>query len=220
MMAGSHVALGAAAWIAAAPQFGLPALAPASIGLAVLGALLPDVDHPKSWVGRRLRPLSSLIGATFGHRGVTHSLLAVAAFCVLLLRDAGLPRGIVAPLAVGYLSHLAADLLTPGGLRLAWPFRGTYALPLCRTGSVMEPLVVAGILLWVGAGLLDRPAVGEAVRSLGLCRVLPAAAAPCRPETVACPCAARPRARAPARPGPVADHAAPRRPREAPARGA
>ena len=37
MMAGSHIALGAAAWLVAAPKFGLPAVDAASLGLAVLG---------------------------------------------------------------------------------------------------------------------------------------------------------------------------------------
>ncbi len=149
MMAGSHVALGAAAWCVAAPHLGLPAMHPVSLGLAVVGSLLPDIDHPKSWVGRRLRPLSACIGAVLGHRGATHSLLA-AAGCALLLFHDGTPRAHVAPLVVGYLSHLAGDLLTPRGLRLAWPLKGTWALPLCRSGSPLEPAVVLALLCWAG----------------------------------------------------------------------
>jgi len=133
MMAGSHVALGVAAWLVAAPHLGLSATAPACLGLALAGALLPDIDHPKSWIGKRLRPLSSVVASAFGHRGVTHSALALVACTWCLLRT-GAPHWIVTPLAVGYLSHLAADLLTSGGLRLAWPLRRTWALPLCKTG--------------------------------------------------------------------------------------
>ncbi|VEB43121.1 Inner membrane protein ydjM [Chromobacterium violaceum] len=44
-------------------------------GLA--GSLLPDIDHPKSWLGRRIPFLSRPISYLFGHRGITHSLLAV-----------------------------------------------------------------------------------------------------------------------------------------------
>lgn len=146
MMAGSHVALGAAAWVCLAPRFGLPGLEPLALGLAVAGALLPDIDHPQSWLGRRLRPLSGFLAAVLGHRGATHSLLAVAACCWLLVRLGSSSR-IAAPLLVGYLSHLAADLLTPRGLRLAWPFRGTWGVPLCRAGSAAEPALVAAALL-------------------------------------------------------------------------
>jgi inner membrane protein len=147
MMAGSHIALGAAAWFVAGPRLGLPALDPAMLGLAVTGALLPDIDHPKSWVGRRLKPLSLVLATLLGHRGITHSLLAVIG-CATLLLWQQVPLGIAAPLVVGYLSHLAADLLTPGGLRLAWPLKRSFSFPLCRTGSPFEPLVVAVALSW------------------------------------------------------------------------
>ena len=164
MMAGSHMALGVAAWLVAAPHLGLPAASPSCLGLTLLGSLLPDIDHPKSWLGRRVRPVSSGIAAVLGHRGVTHSALAAAA-CAWGLHDA--PRWIAAPLAVGYLSHLAADLLTPRGLRLAWPLRTTWAFPLCKTGSPFEPLIVALVLFWAGSGTLVPPLLQEVWRQSG-----------------------------------------------------
>jgi inner membrane protein len=152
MMAKSHVVVGIATWIAAAPLLHLPAFDPAYLGLAVAGSLLPDVDHPKSRVGRLARPVSTAIASVLGHRGITHSAFAVFWFVVLLLH-AGYQRGAVSALAVGYLSHLGADMLTPQGLRLAWPLRGTWGLPLCRTGSRMEAAVVlalvCGVAWWV-----------------------------------------------------------------------
>ena len=160
MMAGSHIALGAAAWLVAAPHLGLPAAAPACLGLAILGSLLPDIDHPKPWLGKRLRPLSSTIASALGHRGVTHSALALAG-CAWGLMYGGAPRWVVDPLAVGYISHLAADILTPAGLRLAWPLRRTWALPLCKSGSPFEPLVVALLLYWAGSGTLVPPLLRE-----------------------------------------------------------
>ena len=165
MMAGSHVALGVAAWLVAAPHLGLPAAAPSCLGLALLGSLLPDIDHPKSWLGRRVRPVSSGIAAVLGHRGVTHSAIAALA-CAWGLHG-GAPKWIAAPLTVGYLSHLAADLLTPRGLRLAWPLRTTWAFPLCRTGSPFEPLIVALVLFWAGSGTLVPPLLQEAWRQSG-----------------------------------------------------
>jgi inner membrane protein len=171
MMAGSHIALGAAAWFAAAPRLGLPALEPVSLGLAVFGALLPDIDHPKSWVGKRVWPVSVLCARLFGHRGMTHSLIAVAG-CAALLLDGRVPRSIAAPLVVGYLSHLVADLLTPGGLRLAWPMKGVWSLPLCRTGSAFEPLVVALMLSWAWGSTRESFDPKASLRAAGICRVL------------------------------------------------
>jgi inner membrane protein len=145
MMARSHVIIGIATWVAAAPLLHLRALDPMYLGLAVGGSLLPDIDHPKSWVGRRTRPVSTAIASALGHRGITHSLIAVIGLTLLLLY-AGYRRDGVSALAVGYLSHLAADMLTPGGLRLAWPFRGTWSVPLCRTDSRMESGVVVAVM--------------------------------------------------------------------------
>jgi inner membrane protein len=153
MMAGSHVVVGAAAWAWAAPHLGLPSLDPASLALAVGGALLPDIDHPHSWVGRRVRLISRPLAATVGHRGFTHSLLAVFV-CFLALRWHGLSRAVVDPVVVGYLSHLGADLLTSSGLRLAWPLPRRYAIPLCTTGSPAEPVIVMGLVIWVGVTVL------------------------------------------------------------------
>ena len=146
MMAGSHVVLSVAAWMVVAPHLGLPAASPASLAVAVAGGLLPDIDHPNSWVGRRVRPVSSMLAALFGHRGMTHSALAVVGCLWLALHGLG-PRWAAVPLAIGYASHLAGDLLTARGLRLAWPLRGTWALPLCRTGSSVEFVVVTLLFL-------------------------------------------------------------------------
>jgi len=148
MMAGSHVAVGLAAWVWVAPHVGLAPFDPAALVLTAGGALLPDIDHPRSWVGRRIPLLSRPLARIFGHRGFTHSLLAVAAG-VLALRTHGVLWDQACPLAVGYLSHLAADLVTPAGLRLAWPLRPTYALPLCRTGSWLEWVWVAALVVTV-----------------------------------------------------------------------
>lgn len=141
MMARSHVLVGLASWVAASPLLHLPTLDPVYLGLAVFGALLPDIDHPNSWVGRRSRPLSTAIAALLGHRGLTHSAIAVVGL-VALLAHVGTRRGTIWALVIGYLSHLAADMLTPQGLRLAWPLRRTWGLPVCRTGSPAEPIIV------------------------------------------------------------------------------
>ena len=157
MMAGSHVVVGIAAWVWAAPHLGLAAFDVVPLAMAIGGSLLPDIDHPHSWVGRRVRLISRPLAATIGHRGFTHSILAVIA-CGLLLRWQGLGRGIVDPLIVGYLSHLAADFLTSSGLRLAWPLRRRYAIPLCKTGSLAESLIVVAFAIWVGAAAMGmRP---------------------------------------------------------------
>ncbi|CAH2604313.1 Metal-dependent hydrolase [Rhodovastum atsumiense] len=178
-MVGSHVALGAASWLVVAPHLGQPAVGLVPLGLAVIGALLPDIDHPKSWVGQRARPLSTVCAMLLGHRGITHSLFAVAV-CTWLLVEHGFSEATVAPLVVGYLSHLGGDLLTPRGLRLAWPLKGTWALPICRTGSASEPLVVMVALCCAIVATVGLDRVQATVRATGLCRLVPDLPAICQ----------------------------------------
>lgn len=149
MMAKSHAVIGLASWMIAAPSFHLLPWSPVALAMAAAGSLLPDIDHPASWVGRRTRPLSTLISSLFGHRGITHSAMAVVALSALLAHH-GYSRSITGAFAVGYLSHLAADMLTPRGLRLAWPLRRTWGVPVCRTGSPAEALIVASLCLLAG----------------------------------------------------------------------
>lgn len=151
MMAMSHVVIGSAAWgvVVAA---GAGSHDPRGFALAALGSLLPDIDHPQSWVGRKLPFLSHPIAALCGHRGVTHSLLAIS---VALLVMASQPGWMANALALGYLSHLAADSLTPSGVPLLWPVKKRFGIGLCTTGGPMETLivaVVAGASAYLGLG--------------------------------------------------------------------
>lgn len=144
MMAGSHIAVGAALWAVTARAAGLEAAEPQALGAAALGALLPDIDHPQSWAGRKMRVVSIPLSMLVGHRGVTHSALAILG-CLALLAVMGV-GWLAAPVVVGYLSHLLADSLTPSGVPLLWPNKRRFSLNLCRTGSVVEIALVAAIV--------------------------------------------------------------------------
>lgn len=145
MMAASHVAVGAALWAVVAKLGGGNPADPQALAAAALGSLLPDIDHPGSWAGRKLKIISVPLSAVVGHRGVTHSALAVLG-CLAALMGMGLGWG-AAPIAIGYLSHLMADSLTPSGVPFLWPSRRRFTLGLCETGSAMEIALVAGIVM-------------------------------------------------------------------------
>ena len=99
----------------------------------MLTCLLPDIDHPKSFLGQRLSWVSKPVARAFGHRGFTHSLLAV--FGALALFYLKVPDSWIIPadalqgLVLGYLSHILADMLTPAGVPLLWPCRWRFRLP-------------------------------------------------------------------------------------------
>ena len=69
MMAFSHMLMGVASWGTVATATGQP-MEPATVGAAFFGSLAPDIDHPRSWLGRRLPssagpwPVSSATGGS------------------------------------------------------------------------------------------------------------------------------------------------------------
>lgn len=145
MMAGSHMVMGAALWAITAKLGGGHPAEPAALAAAAFGSLLPDIDHPQSWAGRKMRVVSVPLSMLVGHRGVTHSALAVVGcLAVLMMLGTG---WIAAPVVIGYLSHLVADGMTPSGVPLLWPSKRRFTLNLCRTGSLAEMLVVAVVVL-------------------------------------------------------------------------
>jgi len=123
----------------------------------VAGSYLPDIDHPKSAFGSRVLPLSLPISAIFGHRGITHSLIAVVALSGLLwwvFQRVNWHEGIAVPvlvgIAVGYLSHLLGDWLTNSGVPLLWPSKRRFVSPLkLCTGDFREYILALLMYGWV-----------------------------------------------------------------------
>lgn len=101
---------------------------------SVITCLLPDIDHPQSLLGQRLRWLSLPITRIFGHRGFTHSLLAIITLIILFvfepLLNAVIPLDVMHGMIIGYLSHIIADMLTPAGVPLFWPCNWRFRLPI------------------------------------------------------------------------------------------
>lgn len=121
----------------------------AGFSLAMLGATLPDIDHPESTVGRRVKWLSYPIRMLFGHRGITHSLFAVAGMFWLAFVFGNVW---LSWLALGYLLHLVGDYLTDSGIPLFYPLsrRRHHFLITGSTNGASEPLIVAMVVLGSG----------------------------------------------------------------------
>ncbi len=50
------------------------------LGFAIMGAIIPDIDYPKSMIGKLFPFISSNLERKFGHRTFTHSLLGALVF--------------------------------------------------------------------------------------------------------------------------------------------
>jgi inner membrane protein len=148
----------------AEPMVGDESSAPL-LAFAALGALLPDLDSPRSlltsWKVGKLapfRPLALVISKTLGHRGPLHSLLGWAIFSSgAIIWSFHFTSGSLAGLSisVGYLSHLAADACTKTGIPALYPRPGRYHLlprPLrFSTGSLAEEALFAILsVLFIG----------------------------------------------------------------------
>ncbi len=98
---------------------------PAEALVALAGALIPDLDSRQSYIGRALPFLSAPLEYRFGHRTLTHSLLAQVLFGALAW--ALLPFGLFLALVPGWVSHSLADMMTPSGVVWLWLAENGYA---------------------------------------------------------------------------------------------
>lgn len=110
----------------------------------LVGACLPDIDHPSSTVGKRLTFISYPIRVIFGHRGITHSLISVAAILYLSIRFESI---YISWIALGYLLHLAGDYLTDAGIPLLYPSRKRFRFLLVGSTNSASEYVMVGIVM-------------------------------------------------------------------------
>ncbi len=149
MLARTHLVFGATCFASFAALLHTT-IHPVSLAIATGAALLPDLDHPQSLLGRRLWFISKPLSKLVGHRGVTHSLIAVM-ISMWALFNAGANTMLVGPLVIGYLSHILGDLLTKSGVPLFWPWKQKITVPLLwRTGSGAESVLRWLCYAWLG----------------------------------------------------------------------
>lgn len=159
MLGKNHLITGLASWALVSSlqteSVTMPVLF-AQFCIAGFAALIADIDHPQSMLGRRVKfisvPLSILQGdarllpwsESTHSRGITHSIwpLIMCYFIAESYPVFGLP------LFVGMASHLLADGLTYCGIRLLWPLPIRFRSPLpFATGSIYEYLVVGLMII-------------------------------------------------------------------------
>jgi inner membrane protein len=97
-------------------------LLPTYYGGVALGSLLPDIDHPKSFLGSKIPIIPRLIYKNFGHRSITHSILGTATLGIATALSLHQYPYFILGNFIGYISHLLGDMLTKQGIPLFWPF--------------------------------------------------------------------------------------------------
>ncbi len=108
------------------------------LGFVLFFSISPDIDHGRSFIGRRFFILSKIINFIFGHRKLIHSLF-FALVIYFVFRNFGffdLGRAAL----VGFFSHIVMDGLTVDGVRFLYPLK--YKLRgFVRSGSFFETIL-------------------------------------------------------------------------------
>ncbi|MEI4802947.1 metal-dependent hydrolase [Bacillus sp. FJAT-51639] len=109
----------------------------------LLGSLLPDIDEPNSYIGRRSLGIAKVVKKKFGHRGLTHSFVA---WIIVSLLYFLFSYSFLLGLSMGYLFHLIGDYFTNQGVRLFIPFDDKrYKAPITfKVGSSIE-----NVIFWI-----------------------------------------------------------------------
>jgi inner membrane protein len=150
VIAGTHVAFASVLYLGGAALFEYHP-DPIGWGLAAGASLLPDIDLPTAKLGRTFFWISTRLERSFGHRTLTHSLIA--------LLFAAIAAGFLYPhhpawfwaVVGGYWSHLwidmvnirGADLLWPSPVRMVFPANRRYRL---EAGSKAEMVLFTALL--------------------------------------------------------------------------
>ena len=123
MMRGTHAAVGlASGYLLAHLQHDPLILTLVVATVTEIAALLPDIDLK---IGLK-------------HRGVTHSLLALA----LIVGAAWyVDHRLALPIGIGYSSHLILDMLTIWGIPVLWPVQKRFRLAKFSTGGLFDRLL-------------------------------------------------------------------------------
>jgi inner membrane protein len=117
------------------------------VGAGVIGAVIPDICHGGSKVGRAFPVVSKVINVLFGHRSFTHSLLFLVLMAILM-NSFVTNETVAAGILVGIASHLVLDMATRNGIKLLFPLKIRVRFPLTtRTGGTVESMVLAALSL-------------------------------------------------------------------------
>lgn len=136
------------------------------LGMAALGALLPDIDHPDSLISREITPGAPLgrigrgliglaiLGAWYQTRLPLLLTVGITFVALAFLPHRGITHSLLGlvlawlavkalgwpqvPFLIGYGIHLAEDLLTPSGIPLLYPWQERMRVPLVQTGGILD----------------------------------------------------------------------------------
>ena len=110
-------------------------------GIHCLGNnILKDIgwNYIQSSVGVVMFVILTIIGKYSKHRDRTHSILALVLFSISVYLIAS---KIAFPFAIGFISHLLADLINKSEIRIFYPFKKGISFKLCNANVFINELI-------------------------------------------------------------------------------
>lgn len=98
--------------------------------ITIFGSLFPDIDSPKSILGRYVKP----IGWIFKHRGILHSVFPLAIIYFVVNYFFGFTYALA--FSAGFISHILLDVVTREGVHI-FPL-GIHIRGPVRVGGFLE----------------------------------------------------------------------------------
>nr|WP_181716102.1 metal-dependent hydrolase [Flavobacterium sp.]QJS06639.1 membrane-bound metal-dependent hydrolase [Flavobacterium sp.] len=142
---------------------------PIFISATVIGSLLPDIDHTKSWIGKSVYPIAKWLSSNYGHRTITHSiffLLTVFLISIFIEKNFREDYSISTILFFSILSHFIFDMVTIAGIPLFYPlYKNPCVLPAnpemrIRSGNVRQEGIILFIFCFLSFFMTDLFANG------------------------------------------------------------
>lgn len=153
MTATTHIVFGTFSYLAVSSIIGIDSsLMLSSILVLVFASLLPDIDTPKSKLGKLLFFISHKVEVRFGHRTITHSFLFLVLSSILFYLIFFLFKNsyLILPFVIGVFSHIFLDTLNKQGVLLFYPSQIWCILPKNRNYRVE----VGSNAEWIFLGIL------------------------------------------------------------------
>lgn len=143
---------------------------PYYLAVTIFVSLLPDIDTPKSIIGKPFYPISRWLYRKYGHRTITHSLL----FCVILTlityvfeKLNGIEHTHYSQIVFfAYFGHLLLDMFTTTGVPILYPFwKNPCVIPgnvayRFNTGNLKQEGIIFVVFLFSGAFMSNLFAQG------------------------------------------------------------
>lgn len=90
------------------------------LGAVTVGSVLPDIDTPRSTIGRMVKPVSRWLSSHYPHRTVTHNALFILAWFIFA-KVIGLH--VLWALAWGIFGHIFIDSFSWQGVLWTYPLK-------------------------------------------------------------------------------------------------